>query len=289
MKKSKITLKSSKSLKVKEEKSRGIDSPEKRLENIAKRAKELPKEHLIKALLDLSKKEKDREELLEYSNRQKEGEKLLPHQHLGKITSKKSKSLDKIFKALNEKISEDYLSLREELNDTLREKLESNYEFKRIMERKLSGNRRQISELFEIVERTKRGIFEEITGMEVPKTKLEIEDGIGLFNEYEGNYNKSKNLIKIYSKPSLSFLHSREKNNKDILNSLIHELTHQEQARFVENREDFIIQGIKDQADIFYINNKMYLRDVSLKKYRRQPVEEEAFKSGDELSGKLLK
>lgn len=263
-----------------------IDSSEKRLENIAKRARELPKEHLINSLLEISKKDRDREEILEYSRNQKEGQEIIPHQHIGVINSRKTKALDKIFKALNEKISDDYSSLRTQLNESLIKKLHSDARFNKIMDEKLVGNKDKIRELFDIVRKSKKDLFEEMTGIEVPEAKLKIVDG-GLFNEEEGSYHR--NVITIASKPSLSTFSSKKTNNREILNSLIHELTHQEQERFVKNSEDIIIKGIKDQADIFQINRRLYLANANLKIYKRQPMEEEAFKTGDYVSKELLK
>jgi len=265
------------------------NSAVKKLKTIAGNADLIPKEHLLLTLeqIGFGLSTEDGQKLLVEAKKHPERKILYP-ETVNPEKKQVKKSLDKVFTSLSKQTSGEYKEVKKKLDDSLIAKLENNPEFKGLMKEKLTGDKEKIQKLFDIVEEAKYNSFKEVTGLDTPRANLTINDG-GKLSLTQGGY--ANNNVETNTSPLASFLRSRKVNNEDILNTLIHELTHQDQDKLAKNKENPKIDNIKDEARLFNINGKLYI-DGNLKdlgKYKRQPVEKEAFKTGDKLAKYLIK
>ena len=97
--------------------------------------------------------------------------------------------------------------------------------------------------------------------------------------------------------PIGAFLRSKKRNNQEILDTIIHELTHHDQNQLVKNKVKKKIQNtdistaVDNDVSLLTINQLHYVQSglTNNKNYKKQPLEREAFSSGEDLSKKLTK
>ncbi|KID48020.1 hypothetical protein C095_12410 [Fusobacterium necrophorum subsp. funduliforme B35] len=91
--------------------------------------------------------------------------------------------------------------------------------------------------------------------------------------------------------PLLSFLRTKKQNNKEILDTIVHELTHHDQAQITRNKDRKLPEHMKQDADLMALNETYYINsDLSnFSAYKNQPLEREAFISGHKLGEQLSK
>ena len=97
--------------------------------------------------------------------------------------------------------------------------------------------------------------------------------------------------------PLGGFLRSTQSNNREILDTIIHELTHHDQNQFVKHKaknkikNENIAADVSTDVSLFTVNQLHYVQGNvgNIKNYKKQPLEREAFKSGHDLSKKLTK
>ncbi|GJJ80245.1 hypothetical protein PcPA57_09650 [Pasteurella canis] len=261
---------------------------EKKLALIAKEAKNLPKEHLLKATDELvnGMSTEDRRALRQQEH--KVGAVLPSNNVIKGFEGKNVKSMGKILK--NVQFDEGYVETRKQINEKIVEKLDSNKEFHDLMKGKLSGNEEGIRKLFDIVETAKRESLKEVTGIEGTKAKLELNTKNGPLSMGQGHY--ANDEVHMNSTPIASFLRSKKRNNQEILDTILHELTHHDQAQITKNKYDANLpDNLKKDANLLALNENYYIdADVSnFGAYKQQPLEREAFSSGHSLSKELGK
>ena len=264
------------------------DSAVKKLKTIADNVDSIPKEHLLLTLeqMGFGLSMEDGQKLLAEAKKHPERKVIYP-ETVNVENKEVKKSLDKIFGSLGKQTSEEYKAVKRKLDDSLTAKLEGNSKFKKLMKEKLTGDKEKIQKLFDMVEEAKYDSFKEVTGLDTPRANLTINDG-GKLSLTQGGY--AKNNVETNTSPLGSFFRSRKANNEEILNTLIHELTHQDQDKLAKNKDDLKIKSINDEARVFNINDKLYI-DANLKdsgKYKRQPLEKEAFETGNNLAKDLM-
>ncbi|WP_224046036.1 YopT-type cysteine protease domain-containing protein [Pasteurella canis] len=261
---------------------------EKKLALIAKEAKNLPKEHLLKATDELvnGMSTEDRRALRQQEH--KAGAVLPTNNVIKGFEGKNVKNMGKILK--NVQFDEGYVETRKQINEKIVEKLDSNKEFHDLMKGKLSGNEEGIRKLFDIVETAKRESLKEVTGIEGTKAKLELNTKNGPLSMGQGHY--ANDEVHMNLTPIASFLRSKKRNNQEILDTILHELTHHDQAQITKNKYDANLpDNLKKDANLLALNENYYIdADVSnFGAYKQQPLEREAFSSGHSLSKELGK
>ncbi|WP_101775382.1 YopT-type cysteine protease domain-containing protein [Pasteurella oralis] len=261
---------------------------EKKLALIAKESKNLPKEHLLKATDELINGMSSEDRRVLRQQEHKAGA-VLPNKHVIQgFEGENVKSMGKILK--NIQFDESYVETRKQINEKIIEKLDSNKEFHDLMKGKLSGNEEGIRKLFDIVETAKRESLKEVTGIEGTKAKLELNTKNGPLSMGQGHY--SNDEVHMNSTPIASFLRSKKRNNQEILDTIVHELTHHDQAQISKNKYDKnLSDNLKKDANLLALNENYYIdADVSnFGAYKKQPLEREAFSSGHSLSKELSK
>ncbi|WP_198926717.1 hypothetical protein, partial [Campylobacter pinnipediorum] len=260
---------------------------EAKLALLAKNSKNLPKEHLLKAVneiayglgmqdaVDLKKKSAET------------GLKINRPVVIEGFEGKNVKNMGEVLK--NIKFDESYIKAREEINKKIVEKLDSSKEFHDLMKEKLSGNEKGIKKLFDMVESAKRESLEEVTGIKGKKATLELNKENGPLSMQQGYYND--NEVHMNVTPVISFLRTKKQNNKEILDTIVHELTHHDQAQITKNRNKDLPDTIKADADLLSLNESYYINSnlQNFSAYKNQPLEREAFISGHKLGEQLSK
>lgn len=61
------------------------------------------------------------------------------------------------------------------------------------------------------------------------------------------------------TKPILSFLKNKKQNNKEILDTIVHELTHHDQMQIAKNKNGNISDAIKLDAKLLDLNKDHYI------------------------------
>lgn len=239
--------------------------------------------------LGLGISNKEYQKLLE-ENRKDPNKKIVINEKLELKSAKDKKAIDKIYSHLSKTTSEEYKEVRRNLDQNFLERLVGSEKLKELMKSKLVGDAKKIKELYDIVEEAKYNSFKEVTGIEPKRAELVLREG-GAISAEQGSYDRRGNIVEANTKPFLSFLRTRAKNNEEILNTFIHELTHQEQGVLAENVYSDNIKDIKSEAKLFLINDELYIdhEKGDIKKYKAQPLEKEAFETGDTLAKKYIK
>ncbi|URH79392.1 YopT-type cysteine protease domain-containing protein [Pasteurella multocida] len=259
---------------------------EKKLALIAKEAKNLPKAHLLNATDELLNGPSAENVVALIKQSQKEGKPFVKGSSIDSFEGENAKNAGKIFK--NIQFDESYVETRKQINDKLVEKLEVNKEFHDLMNSKLSGNEAGIRKLFEIVESAKRESLQEVTGISGKKATLALDIESSPLSTTQGYYVDDK--VHLNTKPILSFLKNKKQNNKEILDTIVHELTHHDQMQIAKNKNGNISDAIKLDAKLLDLNKDHYIdSEQSFSAYKKQPLEREAYSSGQELSDKLSK
>ncbi|WP_268162651.1 YopT-type cysteine protease domain-containing protein [Pasteurella multocida] len=259
---------------------------EKKLALIAKEAKNLPKAHLLNATDELLNGPSAENVVALIKQSQKEGKPFVKGSSIDSFEGENAKNAGKIFK--NIQFDESYVETRKQINDKLVEKLEVNKEFHDLMNSKLSGNEAGIRKLFEIVESAKRESLQEVTGISGKKATLALDIESSPLSTTQGYYADDK--VHLNTKPILSFLKNKKQNNKEILDTIVHELTHHDQMQIAKNKNGNISDAIKLDAKLLDLNKDHYIdSEQSFSAYKKQPLEREAYSSGQELSDKLSK
>ncbi|HDR1877388.1 TPA: YopT-type cysteine protease domain-containing protein [Pasteurella multocida] len=259
---------------------------EKKLALIAKEAKNLPKAHLLNATDELLNGPSAENVVALIKQSQKEGKPFVKGASIDSFEGENAKNAGKIFK--NIQFDESYVETRKQINDKLVEKLEVNKEFHDLMNSKLSGNEAGIRKLFEIVESAKRESLQEVTGISGKKATLALDIESSPLSTTQGYYVDDK--VHLNTKPILSFLKNKKQNNKEILDTIVHELTHHDQMQIAKNKNGNISDAIKLDAKLLDLNKDHYIdSEQSFSAYKKQPLEREAYSSGQELSDKLSK
>ncbi|MFD1806853.1 YopT-type cysteine protease domain-containing protein [Pasteurella oralis] len=271
------------------QKARSVDNTkeaEKKLALIAKEAKNLPKEHLLKATKELVNGI-SMDDIHAIRQEHKPGAKVVMPSVISEFEGKNVQSMGKIMKNLP--FDESYVDTRKQINEKIVEKLDSNKEFHDLMNQKLSGNEAGIRKLFDIVESAKRESLKEVTGIDGKKATLELDTQHGALSLKQGYY--ANDEVHMNATPLASLFRTKKQNNKEILDTIVHELTHHDQAQIANNRYGKIADAIKPDADLLSLNQKYYIDSdaSSFSNYKKQPLEREAFTSGHELSNQLSK
>ncbi|MDO5055236.1 MAG: YopT-type cysteine protease domain-containing protein [Pasteurella oralis] len=271
------------------QKARSVDNTkeaEKKLALIAKEAKNLPKEHLLKATKELVNGI-SMDDIHAIRQEHKPGAKVVMPSVISEFEGKNVQSMGKIMKNLP--FDESYVDTRKQINEKIVEKLDSNKEFHDLMNQKLSGNEAGIRKLFDIVESAKRESLKEVTGIDGKKATLELDTQHSALSLKQGYY--ANDEVHMNATPLASLFRTKKQNNKEILDTIVHELTHHDQAQIANNRYGKIADAIKPDADLLSLNQKYYIDSdaSSFSNYKKQPLEREAFTSGHELSNQLSK
>ncbi|EHO17918.1 hypothetical protein HMPREF9466_02540 [Fusobacterium necrophorum subsp. funduliforme 1_1_36S] len=127
--------------------------------------------------------------------------------------------------------------------------------------------------------------FKEVSGVDISVPKLEIlsdpKKHKHIHGDYDGDLVRMNDVAPIKSKDKLD-------QNKELLNTIIHELTHHDQAHLAENRKnENLKKALESDANIFSLNQNLYIQKG--KDYKKQPLESDAFHAGDTLSERLMK
>ncbi|HEY4534024.1 MAG TPA: hypothetical protein VIG61_07715, partial [Fusobacterium sp.] len=169
------------------------------------------------------------------------------------------------------------------------EKLDSNKEFHDLMKQKLSGNEEGIKKLFKMVESAKHDSLKEVTGIDGKRAEVVLNTERGPLSMKQGHY--ADNEVNMNAVPLLSFLRSKKQNNKEILDTIVHELTHHDQAQITRNKDRNLPEHMKQDADLMALNETYYINSDlnTFSAYKNQPLEREAFISGHKLGEQLSK
>ncbi|OPA70590.1 hypothetical protein BB381_04335 [Campylobacter pinnipediorum subsp. caledonicus] len=260
---------------------------EAKLALLAKNSKNLPKEHLLKAVNEIAYGlgMQDSVELIKKSS--ETGLKINRPVVIEGFEGKNVKNMGEVLK--NIKFDESYIKAREEINKKIVEKLDSSKEFHDLMKEKLSGNEEGIKKLFDMVESAKRESLKEVTGIKGKKATLELNKENGPLSMKQGYY--SDNEVHMNATPIISFLRTKKQNNKEILDTIVHELTHHDQAQITGNKNKKLPDAIKADADLLSLNESYYINSdlKNFSAYKNQPLEREAFISGHKLGEQLSK
>ncbi|OPA76411.1 hypothetical protein BFG04_04815 [Campylobacter pinnipediorum subsp. pinnipediorum] len=260
---------------------------EAKLALLAKNSKNIPKEHLLKAVNEIAYGlgMQDSVELIKKSS--ETGLKINRPVVIEGFEGKNVKNMGEVLK--NIKFDESYIKAREEINKKIVEKLDSSKEFHDLMKEKLSGNEEGIKKLFDMVESAKRESLKEVTGIKGKKATLELNKENGPLSMKQGYY--SDNEVHMNVTPIISFLRTKKQNNKEILDTIVHELTHHDQAQITGNKNKKLPDAIKADADLLSLNESYYINSdlTNFSAYKNQPLEREAFISGHKLGEQLSK
>ncbi|AAP96300.1 YopT-type cysteine protease domain-containing protein [[Haemophilus] ducreyi] len=260
----------------------------KKLEIIASSANSIPKEHLLKALIEVTEGKTD-EDINVYqklfNTRQNISNEVAPTYSLRNLDGKDGKqilrSVAEIYKNLP--LSDTYQAVRNYVNNRLIEKLSSNrLLLEHLANSKISGNEYAIKYIFDTVSRAKQEIFEQELNTELAPVSLDImrRKAANILSSEHGSYKDG--TLSIYDKPVKSAFHSRLKNNGEVLNTIVHELTHHEQDALAK-----IIDNKGYDAKLFDKNNILYITGGL--GYPKQALERDAFLSGDSVSEAFMK
>ncbi|ANF61402.1 hypothetical protein A6037_00750 [[Haemophilus] ducreyi] len=260
----------------------------KKLEIIASSANSIPKEHLLKALIEVTEGKTD-EDINVYqklfNTRQNISNEVAPTYSLRNLDGKDGKqilrSVAEIYKNLP--LSDTYQAVRNYVNNRLIEKLSSNrLLLEHLANSKISGNEYAIKYIFDTVSRAKQEIFEQELNTELAPVSLDImrRKAANILSSEHGSYKDG--MLSIYDKPVKSAFHSRLKNNGEVLNTIVHELTHHEQDALAK-----IIDNKGYDAKLFDKNNILYITGGL--GYPKQALERDAFLSGDSVSEAFMK
>ncbi|MCX2960374.1 hemagglutinin repeat-containing protein [Rodentibacter caecimuris] len=258
---------------------------EKKLKILAENAESLPKEHLLKALQDLAYGSSV-EEATALTNKAKETRnKIHRPDTIEGFEGQNVKNMGKVMSKIE--LDAAYLQSRGEINQKIVDKLDSNQEFHQLMKQKLSGNEEGIKRLFGLVEQAKFEALKEVTGVEGSRAKVEFT-GNNPLSMKQGSY--GNDLVQMNATPILSFLRTRKQNNKEILDTIVHELTHHDQAQIIRHK-DKLPEHMKPDANLMALNGVYYINSglTNMQQYKKQPQEREAFFSGHKLGEQLSK
>ena len=257
----------------------------KKLKTISEAAENLPKEHLVKALQEITSGRKFDETAALYNKAKETGIKnIVRPDTLGEFSGENAKVMGDIYKKVQ--FDDNYIKAREEINKKTLEKLDSKKEFHDLMKQKLSGNEERIRKLYDMVESAKRESLEEVTGVKSIKPDLEIRKG-GQFGFKQGTY--KDDMVRLNENPLFAFAKTTKKNNKQLLDNIIHELTHHDQGILTRSRKNPNLKdSLRPDIDLLDHNFKYYIRSKdNFFTYQKQPVEREAFLSGHKLAEDL--
>ncbi|MDC2825597.1 Fic family protein, partial [Rodentibacter pneumotropicus] len=263
----------------------GAKEAEKKLKILAENAESLPKEHLLKALQDLAYGSSV-EEATALTNKAKETRnKIHRPDTIEGFEGQNVKNMGKVMSKIE--LDAAYLQSRGEINQKIVDKLDSNQEFHQLMKQKLSGNEEGIKRLFGLVEQAKFEALKEVTGVEGSRAKVEFT-GNNPLSMKQGSY--GNDLVQMNATPILSFLRTRKQNNKEILDTIVHELTHHDQAQIIRHK-DKLPEHMKPDANLMALNGVYYINSglTNMQQYKKQPQEREAFFSGHKLGEQLSK
>ncbi|MDK4482086.1 hypothetical protein MVQ24_10560, partial [Fusobacterium necrophorum] len=200
---------------------------------------------------------------------------------------KNVKNMGEILKKIQ--FDQEYVKTREEINQKIVEKLDSNKEFHDLMKQKLSGNEEGIKKLFKMVESAKHDSLKEVTGIDGKRAEVVLNTERGPLSMKQGHY--ADNEVNMNAVPLLSFLRTKKQNNKEILDTIVHELTHHDQAQITRNKDRNLPEHMKQDADLMALNETYYINSDlnNFSAYKNQPLEREAFISGHKLGEQLSK
>ncbi len=259
---------------------------EKKLKLLADNADSIPKEHMLKALKELAYG-LSMEDVIALREKAKDTNKKVHRPDtLEGFEGQNVGNMGKVLRKIQ--FDPEYIKTREEINQRIVEKLDNSREFHDLMKGKLSGNEEGIKKLFTLVEQAKHDSLQEITGIDGKRVDLNIYKSSPLAMK-QGHY--KDDVVNMGDVPLFSFLRSKKQNNKEILNTIIHELTHHDQAQIRDNRHKDIPEHMKNDSDLLILNETYYINPTSghFKSYKEQPMEREAFLSGDKLGQQLSK
>ncbi|MCI7680945.1 MAG: hypothetical protein MSP55_01825 [Fusobacterium necrophorum] len=264
----------------------GAKEAEKKLKLLADNADSIPKEHMLKALKELAYG-LSMEDVIALREKAKDTNKKVHRPDtLEGFEGQNVGNMGKVLRKIQ--FDPEYIKTREEINQRIVEKLDNSREFHDLMKGKLSGNEEGIKKLFTLVEQAKHDSLQEITGIDGKRVDLNIYKSSPLAMK-QGHY--KDDVVNMGDVPLFSFLRSKKQNNKEILNTIIHELTHHDQAQIRDNRHKDIPEHMKNDSDLLILNETYYISPTSghFKSYKEQPMEREAFLSGDKLGQQLSK
>ncbi|WP_069637010.1 hemagglutinin repeat-containing protein, partial [Campylobacter pinnipediorum] len=256
-----------------------------KLKKIANDANDIPKEAIISKLNEL-RDGYSNEQVMELVNKSaQENSKIVAPDTFdpNKLTPSERSEIGKVFNKTP--LSNEYNDFRKNVDQKIYEKLKENPKFVELMNSNLSGNQEKLKELFKIVSESKRDAFKEVGGIDIPTPNLELLSSSKKHKHIHGDY--SGDLVRMND---VAPIPSKEKSaqNKELLNTIIHELTHHDQAYLAENRNNANLrQDLKLDADMFSLNQNLYVHKG--KDYKKQPLESDAFNAGDSLSDRLMK
>ncbi|RXZ71090.1 hypothetical protein EPT53_02185 [Fusobacterium necrophorum] len=260
---------------------------EKKLKLLAENADRIPKEHMLKAVKELAYGLSVEDATALRKKAVELGTKIHRPDMIEGFEGKNVKNMGEILKKIQ--FDQEYVKTREEINQKIVEKLDSNKEFHDLMKQKLSGNEEGIKKLFKMVESAKHDSLKEVTGIDGKRAAVVLNTERGPLSMKQGHY--ADNEVNMNAVPLLSFLRTKKKNNKEILDTIVHELTHHDQAQITRNKDRKLPEHMKQDADLMALNETYYINsDLSnFSAYKNQPLEREAFISGHKLGEQLSK
>ncbi|EYD69863.1 filamentous hemagglutinin protein [Fusobacterium necrophorum subsp. funduliforme B35] len=260
---------------------------EKKLKLLAENADSIPKEHMLKAVKELAYGLSVEDATALRKKAVELGTKIHRPDMIEGFEGKNVKNMGEILKKIQ--FDQEYVKTREEINQKIVEKLDSNKEFHDLMKQKLSGNEEGIKKLFKMVESAKHDSLKEVTGIDGKRAEVVLNTERGPLSMKQGHY--ADNEVNMNAVPLLSFLRTKKQNNKEILDTIVHELTHHDQAQITRNKDRKLPEHMKQDADLMALNETYYINsDLSnFSAYKNQPLEREAFISGHKLGEQLSK
>ncbi|KYM42670.1 hypothetical protein [Fusobacterium necrophorum] len=260
---------------------------EKKLKLLAENADSIPKEHMIKAVKELAYGLSVEDATALRKKAVELGTKIHRPDMIEGFEGKNVKNMGEILKKIQ--FDQEYVKTREEINQKIVEKLDSNKEFHDLMKQKLSGNEEGIKKLFKMVESAKHDSLKEVTGIDGKRAEVVLNTERGPLSMKQGHY--ADNEVNMNAVPLLSFLRTKKQNNKEILDTIVHELTHHDQAQITRNKDRNLPEHMKQDADLMALNETYYINSDlnNFSAYKNQPLEREAFISGHKLGEQLSK
>ncbi|KYM38426.1 hypothetical protein A2U10_06745, partial [Fusobacterium necrophorum subsp. funduliforme] len=260
---------------------------EKKLKLLAENADSIPKEHMIKAVKELAYGLSVEDATALRKKVVELGTKIHRPDMIEGFEGKNVKNMGEILKKIQ--FDQEYVKTREEINQKIVEKLDSNKEFHDLMKQKLSGNEEGIKKLFKMVESAKHDSLKEVTGIDGKRAEVVLNTERGPLSMKQGHY--ADNEVNMNAVPLLSFLRTKKQNNKEILDTIVHELTHHDQAQITRNKDRNLPEHMKQDADLMALNETYYINSDlnNFSAYKNQPLEREAFISGHKLGEQLSK
>ncbi|CAL7887860.1 Filamentous hemagglutinin family N-terminal domain protein [Fusobacterium necrophorum subsp. funduliforme] len=260
---------------------------EKKLKLLAENADSIPKEHMLKAVKELAYGLSVEDATALRKKAVELGTKIHRPDMIEGFEGKNVKNMGEILKKIQ--FDQEYVKTREEINQKIVEKLDSNKEFHDLMKQKLSGNEEGIKKLFKMVESAKHDSLKEVTGIDGKRAEVVLNTERGPLSMKQGHY--ADNEVNMNAVPLLSFLRTKKQNNKEILDTIVHELTHHDQAQITRNKDRNLPEHMKQDADLMALNETYYINSDlnNFSAYKNQPLEREAFISGHKLGEQLSK